>query len=87
MFKTTQISAVVTPCNSRDTSVHDSDIDAVGISLSADQNRAKPRKMSFAYNPGPMSVILLKIMVMENYSSNAGRLARQRQFCSRVKGA
>jgi hypothetical protein len=87
MFKPTQISAVVTPRDSGHTSIQDSDVNAAANALCVDEKPAKARKMPFAYNPGPTSVILLKIMVMENYSSNAGRLARQRQFCSRVKGA
>jgi len=57
------------------------------ISWRANGRPAKAHPMPFAYNPGPTSVILLKIMAMENYSANVGRITRQRQFCSRIKGS
>jgi hypothetical protein len=87
MDKPRQIPAVVTPCDSRPPSTNPSDVDASGVSLRADGKPARAYKMPFAYNPGPTSVILLKIMATENYSANASRLTRQRQFYLRLKGS
>jgi hypothetical protein len=40
--------------------------------------------MPFDHDPGPQSIILLKIIAMETYSANLPRLARRRQFCKRL---
>ncbi len=79
------IPAVVAPCDAGSLSTTSLEIGAAGPSLGVEGTQAKGHRMPFAYCPGPASVILLKIRAMENYSANAGRLIRQRLFCSRVK--
>lgn len=84
--KPIQVSAVVTPCNPNSIVVLPQ-LDAAPISLAAEDKPTTGKRMPFSYCPGPISIILLKIKAIENYSANTDRLNRQRLFCSRVKGA
>jgi hypothetical protein len=88
MTKPKQVPAVVAPFDCRNPFAPTLDVRSIfKISSPAGDKPARGRRMPFEYNPGPASVILLKIMAMEHYSANVSRLARQRKFCSRVKGS
>lgn len=82
-----QIPALVSACDPVTLSITPSSVQALARPLRLDPKPFKGQKMTFAYCPGPASVILLKIKAIENYSANAGRLTRQREFCSRVKSS
>jgi hypothetical protein len=86
MTKRKQVPAVVTSFDSRNLLAPALEATVFETPAPVDDKPAR-RRISFDYNPGPTSVILLKIMAMERYSANADRLTRQRQFCSRIKGS
>ena len=80
------IPAVVTPCDS-DRIIDLRRLDRAPAPQATEGEQAGGRRIPFTYAPGPISIILLKIRAMENYSTNSQRLMRQRQFYVRVKGS
>jgi hypothetical protein len=84
--KPRQIPAVVSRCGEDTSNAIDiQPIETASLRIVRQERPSVGKRMPFTYSPGPISIILLKIKAMENYSGNADRLTRQREFCTRVK--
>lgn len=85
MSKPLRIPAIVAPSYPRQPALIAPAPATVILSLKLRREKKRdPRQMPFDHDPGPQSIILLKIIAMETYSANLPRLARRRQFCKRL---